>query len=545
MNRIALLGGSVTALAFFFLPIVNLKPNRLATGTGFGILDFTYDDRFLILFLLSLVPIVLAFRDEVRSRGWTLSVVGGVTLLLTWILPAEAGATILAAPEAYLDGSAFLRNPRILPSGAFALATFGSYVVIFAGLRDLRSAGTEGWVRAMAGWTAPAIAVLLLLDGRFDVYSILVEFRANGAALEQKFVEHLTFVALSLAVGFVVGVGLGLWASRDARVAPVVLYAVGIIQTVPSLALFGVLLVPLARLGDRAFMPTLGFFVAALAVAAALVAAYRMSVDRLPGRARGALLIVTATASTVPLALFVGVSVSFLFRLANVGFSSDAYAGTVSTLGWVLAATAVVAVASRVVAREDSPVRAWLARGAWAGVVASFATMTVLFVQASTSSQVLGRVDGVGDLTIRDLGVSGIGVAPALIALTLYSLLPLVRNTYAGLNAVDPAIIDSGRGMGMTPSQRFFQIELPLAFPVIMAGVRNAGVALVGIGTVATVIGAGGLGDFVIQGIVNTSVDQILLGALPAIVMALVLDAGLRGVERLFTSPGLRQARSG
>jgi osmoprotectant transport system permease protein len=135
-------------------------------------------------------------------------------------------------------------------------------------------------------------------------------------------------------------------------------------------------------------------------------------------------------------------------------------------------------------------------------------------------------------------------VAPALVALTLYSLLPLVRNTYAGLENVDNAIIDSGRGMGMTPAQIFFQIELPLAFPVIMAGVRNAGVALVGIGTVATVIGAGGLGDFVIQGIVNTSIDQILLGALPAIALAMVLDALLRFVEGLLTSPGIRHVQN-
>ena len=92
----------------------------------------------------------------------------------------------------------------------------------------------------------------------------------------------------------------------------------------------------------------------------------------------------------------------------------------------------------------------------------------------------------------------------------------------------------------MTPSQRFFQIELPIAIPVIMAGVRNAGVSLVGIGAVASVIGAGGLGDFILQGIINTSIDQIMLGAIPAVLLAAVLDAGLRGLERLMTSPGIR-----
>ncbi|MCA9912295.1 MAG: ABC transporter permease, partial [Anaerolineae bacterium] len=119
---------------------------------------------------------------------------------------------------------------------------------------------------------------------------------------------------------------------------------------------------------------------------------------------------------------------------------------------------------------------------------------------------VLGAADVIGsrsfaDLSIRNLGVSGIGTAPAIIALTLYSLLPLVRNTYAGLNNVDPAIIDSGRGMGMTPWQIFFQIELPLAFPIIMAGIRNAAISLVGIAAVASIIGAGALGDFILLGV--------------------------------------------
>jgi osmoprotectant transport system permease protein len=176
-------------------------------------------------------------------------------------------------------------------------------------------------------------------------------------------------------------------------------------------------------------------------------------------------------------------------------------------------------------------------------LIGAGAALVLLIVRAAGARQFLGRVDSLQALTIRDLGVSGIGVAPALVALTLYSLLPLVRNTYAGLQNVDDAIIDSGRGMGMTPTQIFFQIELPLALPVIMAGVRNAGVALVGIGTVATVIGAGGLGDFVIQGIVNTSIDQILLGALPAIALAMVLDALLRAVEGVLTSPGIRHAQ--
>lgn len=544
MNRIAILGGMIAGLGFFFLPILNLKPNRLATGTSFNLLEFQGDDRYLILFFLSLVPLALAFRDEIESRGWLLVGAGTLLFLLTLILPATAGQMLLADPEPYLGDGAFVRNPRILPSGAFALGLVGAYVTIFAGARDLARAGVQGWLRGVATWFGPLLALVLLLNGSFDVYSIMVEFYANGAALEQKFIEHLMFVFISLAVGFVVGVGLGLWASRDERVAPIILYTVGIIQTIPSLALFGVLLVPLARLGDRAFLPTLGFFGVSLAIAVAIGASFFLLGGREPRQLRLPHLLLTAVSAAVPLALFVGVLVSFVFRLANVGFTSGAYEGTVRAIFGLVVAALAVWVVGRWMVRPDGAPRRWLrwANGALSGGV--FVALIVLFVQASGSSRVLGSVDSLQALTIRDLGVSGIGVAPALVALTLYSLLPLVRNTYAGLNNVDNAIIDSGRGMGMTPAQRFFQIELPLAFPVIMAGVRNAGVALVGIGTVATVIGAGGLGDFVIQGIVNTSIDQILLGAIPAIALALVLDAALRGIEGLLTSPGIQQVQS-
>ncbi len=544
MNRIAMLGSLIAGLGFFFLPILSLKPNRLAAGTSFNLLEFQGDDRYLILFVLALVPLALAFRDEIESRGWLLVGTGTLLFLLTLILPATAGQMLLADPEPYLGSGAFVRNPRILPSGGFALGLVGAYVTLFAGTRDLARAGVAGWLRSAATWFAPVVALLLLLNGSFDVYSILVEFYANGAALEQKFVEHLMFVFISLAVGFVVGVGLGLWASRDERVAPIILYAVGIIQTIPSLALFGVLLVPLARLGDQAFLPTLAFFGVSLAIALAIGVSYVLLADREPARLRLAHLLATAVSAAVPLALFVGVSVSFVFRLANVGFTSGNYGGTTSTVGLLLLGALIAWAVGRWLVKADTLLRRLLRWANWALGGGAAVALIVLFVQASGSSRILGGVDSLQALTIRDLGVSGIGVAPALIALTLYSLLPLVRNTYAGLNNVDNAIIDSGRGMGMTPTQRFFQIELPLAFPVIMAGVRNAGVALVGIGTVATVIGAGGLGDFVIQGIVNTSIDQILLGAIPAIALALVLDATLRGVEGLLTSPGIKQVQS-
>jgi osmoprotectant transport system permease protein len=121
-------------------------------------------------------------------------------------------------------------------------------------------------------------------------------------------------------------------------------------------------------------------------------------------------------------------------------------------------------------------------------------------------------------------GVGGIGVTPAIIALVLYALLPVVRSTAVGLTAVDSAAIEAGRGMGMSPGQIFREIELPLALPVLLAGLRVVTVQAIGLAVVAALIGAGGLGTFVFEGLGQYAVDLVLLGALPAIFIALGAD---------------------
>jgi osmoprotectant transport system permease protein len=122
------------------------------------------------------------------------------------------------------------------------------------------------------------------------------------------------------------------------------------------------------------------------------------------------------------------------------------------------------------------------------------------------------------------LGVGGIGIAPAIVALVLYALLPVVRNTVAGLTGVDGAVIEAARGMGLTAGQIFRQIELPLALPVFLAGLRIVLVQAIGLAVVAALIGAGGLGTFVFEGLGQYAVDLVLLGALPAILLALAAD---------------------
>ncbi|PPJ63198.1 glycine betaine ABC transporter substrate-binding protein [Cuspidothrix issatschenkoi] len=131
--------------------------------------------------------------------------------------------------------------------------------------------------------------------------------------------------------------------------------------------------------------------------------------------------------------------------------------------------------------------------------------------------------------------LGGIGKIPGIVALTLYALLPIIRNTYIGINSINPAIKEAGIGMGMTDQQLLFQVEIPLALPVILAGVRVATVISVGIATIAAAIGGGGLGVFIFRGISTVNNELILAGAVPAALIALSADFGLGLLEKNLT----------
>jgi osmoprotectant transport system substrate-binding protein/osmoprotectant transport system permease protein len=138
----------------------------------------------------------------------------------------------------------------------------------------------------------------------------------------------------------------------------------------------------------------------------------------------------------------------------------------------------------------------------------------------------------------------GIGARPAIVALFLYGLLPILRNTVTGLRGVDPKLVEVGLGLGMRPRQLLWQVELPLAAPVILAGVRTSSVINIGTATLAAFIGAGGLGDPIVTGLTTTDTNLVLCGALPAALLALLIDGALSWVERWATPRGLRLPRA-
>jgi osmoprotectant transport system permease protein len=146
-------------------------------------------------------------------------------------------------------------------------------------------------------------------------------------------------------------------------------------------------------------------------------------------------------------------------------------------------------------------------------------------------------------LPVLSLIDEGLGKVPAIIALILYSQLPIIRNTYTAIKNVPPELVDAGRGLGMSPWRRMREVEIPLAIPVIVAGLRTAAVMNIGIAAIAAYIGAGGLGVFIQQGIGRVYEDMIVAGAILVSLLAIIVDGTMALVERLVTPTGIKRAR--
>ncbi|TDE86322.1 ABC transporter permease [Deinococcus sp. S9] len=347
------------------LPWVLLRPNRLAPGTYLHLPPALVGAAL----LLAVLPLLTArFTPRLTWLAAALAVVAGF-----WWLGSQTRAALLNQ----------LPFARASAASGVWLFLLGAGVAAYgAGL--LSRCRAERWL----AWAwLPAVAALIL-SGQLNTWSVLVEGRNEGPRWVQEWMQHLRLVGEGLGLALLIGAPLAVWAAGRERVASAVLGAANAVQTLPSLALLGLLIAPLAALANA-----------------------------FPG--------------------------------------------------------------------------------------------------------------------LRTLGISGIGVAPALTALTLYALLPILRNGVVALRGVPPGVVDAARGMGMTPAQLFWRVRLPLALPVWLSGIRQAAVLLVGVAAVAALIGAGGLGTYIFKGLQSAAADLILLGAVPAALLALGLDAALRGLERL------------
>lgn len=199
-------------------------------------------------------------------------------------------------------------------------------------------------------------------------------------------------------------------------------------------------------------------------------------------------------------------------------------------LGWQH--TWVVAIAVTIAVFTGVPIGIWIAFN-------EKAADTVLYIAGIIMTIPSIALFGIM-IPILSLIGHGIGAVPAIVALILYSQLPIIRNTYAAIKSVDPQIIDAGTGMGMTPGQVLFKVKIPMALAVIFAGVRVAVVMSIGIGAIAAYIGAGGLGHYIFMGINATNEAMVNCGALTVAVMAIVADYVLGFIENRLVSKGLQ-----
>jgi osmoprotectant transport system permease protein len=178
-----------------------------------------------------------------------------------------------------------------------------------------------------------------------------------------------------------------------------------------------------------------------------------------------------------------------------------------------------------------------------AGIVQTIPSLALLALMV-TFFMLVNRLYG-GPEWYREGGIlPTIGVLPAVLALVLYALLPILRNTYTGIRQVDPDTVEVARGMGMTPRQVLGRVELPLALPFIIAGIRIATVWTIGIATLCGLVGAGGLGDLIMKGLRSNRLDYLVAGTIPAALLALVFDSLMAFIERWLSPPGLRESRN-
>ncbi|MES0022670.1 MULTISPECIES: ABC transporter permease [unclassified Mesorhizobium] len=368
-DKLGMVIAAIVAYAAFLAPFATFRANRIVPGQARSVLEALPATVGPLLLAIVVVAAIVALLKTPLVLRLAASVVALAALA---ILIGVAGTFLMPA------GNTFA---RISPASGFWLLIF-AFTLLLADVLTRLNLSPPARVGVLV---VAALAIgLLLISGQWDSLSILKEYANRADSFWAEGSKHITLALGSLAAAVIVGLPLGILCHRVERLRAGVLNVLNIVQTIPSIALFGLLIAP---------------------------------------------------------------------------------------LGWVAA-----------------------------------------------------HVPGAAAL-----GVRGIGTAPAFVALFLYSLLPVVANTVVGLAGVPRAANDAARGMGMTDGQRLFGVEFPLAFPVILTGIRIVLVQNIGLATIAALIGGGGFGVFVFQGVGQTAMDLVLLGAVPTVALAfaaaIILDA--------------------
>lgn len=384
INRVLFTLVVAGVLSAAFLPLAAIAPNRLVLGQPVGLLAALGPWPTAIALALGLLLLAAALRRPFRRDVAHWVVLAASLALLVLILSSTGTlADRVATPEAPAT--------RTSLGAAFWTLIFCIGLAAMDALQRLRA----GLAVRVAYIGALVLAVTVLFaTSTFDQLSIMREYANRRDVFAAEFATHLFLVAAALIPALLIGVPLGLTAVRWSKLRGGLFGTLNFLQTIPSIALFGLLVAPLSALADA-----------------------------------------------VP--------------------------------------------------------------------------------------------------TLRAMGIQGIGAAPAIIALIMYSLLPIVRNTYAGIAGIPANTVEAATGMGMTQRQILWRVQIPLALPVLLSGLRIVTVQAIGLTAVAALIGAGGLGAFVFQGLGQYAIDLVLLGAIPTIFLAVTADFVLQVLVSVTRTKGM------
>jgi len=370
-NQVLVLLVAAAVIDAIGMGFVSLAPNRLVSGQPVFVWDAVPAGFSWGLALAGICLFAAGFARPRRALHYLTAIVAGAALFVLLAATGDAAAMLAAGAPGLARVS--------LGAGFWVMFGCAALVVIDA----LQRAETSAAIQLLAAVLAAAGFAVMAHSGVFNALSLAREYATRRDVFAAALVRHIVLVAAAIGPALLIGVPLALAARRQPRFEAPLFAVLNLLQTVPSIALFGLLIVPLSALAEAA--PVLGA-----------------------------------------------------------------------------------------------------------------------------------------------LGIGGVGPAPAIIALILYALLPVARSMLAGIAAVPAAAVDAARGMGMTRRQVLWRVEAPLALPVLLAGLRIVTVQTIGLAVVAALIGAGGLGGFVFEGLGQYAADLVLLGALPAIAMALAVDFLLR-----------------
>ena len=372
-----ILGMAIMLLSLLVPGFLSVKETRISETFPVALGSFSSVGLSLLL-VASFAVLFLSYA----GFSFLMGLVGGIAPVFGFFLAGRHAASIASKAGPFA---------RVSPSTGLWVLLLAGYIVVFAARRRLKD---RKIISSLLVLVPIGLFLLLLGSGHLKDLAIMKEYANRSNRFLEETVRHLVIAGGAVLVGVLIGVPLGIVANRSPKIEKPVFAVVNFIQTIPSIALFGLLIAPLSYLSR---------------------------------------------------------SLPFL----------------------------------------------------------------------------------------REIGITGVGWAPAMIALVLYSLLPIVRNTYSSLKVIPTDTVEAARAMGMSRIQVLGKVEIPISLPVVLAGVRTAAVQAVGNTTMAALIGAGGLGVFVFQGLGQAAMDLVLLGALPIVALALIVDSLMQLLIGILTPKGL------